>query len=237
MLASAIAKAGLTATLSLAGRVERPIPMPLPTRIGGFGGPAGLKQHLETQAITHVVDATHPFAAQMSHNAIQACTNANIPLLSLTRPTWTESDGDMWTRVPDIASAVAALDRPAARVFLAIGRMHVGAFAAQGQHYYLLRLVDPLGADISLPQVEAVIAKGPFSEAQDLNLLRNHQIDIVVSKNSGGTGAYSKIAAARQLGLPVIMIDRPEMPARPEAHSVDDVMAWLGHSAGTERGV
>ena len=237
MLASAIAKAGLTATLSLAGRVERPIPMPLPTRIGGFGGAAGLRQHLETQTITHVVDATHPFATQMSRNAVQACTDANIPLLALTRPPWTESGGDIWTRVPDIAGAVAALDRAAARVFLAIGRMHVGAFAAQGQHHYLLRLVDPLGADISLPQVEAVIAKGPFSEAQDLNLLRNHQIDIVVSKNSGGTGAYSKIAAARQLGLPVIMIDRPEMPARAEAHSVDDVMAWLGHSAGTERGV
>lgn len=212
------------------------MPMPLPTRVGGFGGVDGLKTYLQAEAITHVIDATHPFAAQMSGNAIQACADMQVPLLAFTRPPWTEIAGDTWQRVPDIAGAVSALDRSAARIFLAIGQMHLAAFAAQPQHSYLLRLVDP-PSDVPLPNTEVVIAKGPFSRSDDLALLQDHQIELVISKNSGGDGAYAKIAAARQLGLPVVMIDRPTLLSQVGVYDVADAMNWLGHSIGTDLGV
>jgi precorrin-6A/cobalt-precorrin-6A reductase len=222
--------------VSLAGRVARPAPQPLPCRTGGFGGVAGLVGYLHATGTTHVIDATHPFAARMSANAVAACRAAGVPLLALTRPPWAEEPGDRWIRVPDIEGAVAALDRAPARVMLAVGRMHLDAFAAQPQHAYLLRLVDPPAAPPPLPDHRVVVDRGPFTEEGDLALMRDHGTGLVVSKNAGGTGARAKIAAARRLGLPVVMIDRPALPPRPEAHSVDAVMAWLGH-AGTERGV
>lgn len=235
-LAQAVAARGLTGTVSLAGRVARPLPQPLPTRIGGFGGVAGLVAYLQAQAITHVIDATHPFAAGMSHNACAACAAAGVPLLALTRPPWTPVAGDDWRVVPDIAAAACALDRPAMRVMLAVGRMHLAAFAANPQHRYLLRLVDPPEAPLPFRDAEVVIARGPFDESADRALMERHGIDIVVSKNSGGTGAYAKIAAARALGLPVLMIDRPRLPDRPETHEVHRVLDWIAHP-GTARGV
>ncbi|MGX9354507.1 cobalt-precorrin-6A reductase [Roseobacteraceae bacterium S113] len=235
-LAQALDGAGITATLSFAGRVARPKRQPLPTRVGGFGGVSGLADYLLTEGITHVIDATHPFAAQMSHNAVAACTQTGVALSALTRAAWKPQYGDDWTRVTNIAGAVAALDRPALRVMLAVGRMHLAEFAPNPQHEYLLRLIDPPEGALPLPKTQVVLDRGPFSEAGDLALMRGHKIELVVSKNSGGTGAYGKIAAARALGLPVIMIDRPALPARHELHSVAAVMGWLGHGA-TNRGV
>ena len=127
-----------------------------------------------------------------------------------------------------------ALDGPPRAVFLALGRMHVAEFAARPQHRYLLRLVDPMET-LPLPNAHAVIDRGPFDEAADRALLQTHAIDLIVSKNSGGAGAYAKLAAARALGLPVLMIDRPKAPDRPETGDIADVLAWL--HAGTERGV
>ncbi len=208
----------------------------MPQRIGGFGGAAGLATYLRDQRITHVIDATHPFAAQMSRNAVSACDAARVPLIALTRAPWRAQPGDSWTHVPDIPGAVAALDRPPARVMLAIGRMHLAAFAPHPQHFYLLRLVDPPEAPLPFPDCHTLVNRGPFSEAGDLGLMRQHRITHVVSKNAGGTGAYAKLAAARAIGLPVIMIDRPALPARREAHSIDEVMGWIAH-AGTDLGV
>lgn len=241
-LARAVAAAGLRGTVSLAGRVARPAPLPLPARIGGFGGAAGLSAHIRAEGITHLIDATHPFAAQISANAAEACARTGAALLALTRPPWRETAGDRWTRVADMAGAVAALDGPPRRVMLAVGRMHLADFAAQPQHRYLLRLVDAPTAPLPLPHARAIIARGPFEEADDRALMQAEGIEIVVSKNSGGTGAAAKIAAARALGLPVIMIDRPALPARREVHSVAAAMAWLGHApaspdAGVDRGV
>lgn len=225
----------MRATVSLAGRVANPRALPLPVRIGGFGGVAGLLAYLRAEDITHVVDATHPFAAQMSRNAIAACAEAGVPLIALTRAPWATQPGDNCTRVADMAGAVAALDQPAKRVFLAVGRMHLDDFATQPQHHYILRLVDAPMAP-PLPDCTVIVDRGPFSLENDLALLRDHRAELVVSKNSGGTGAYAKIDAARRLGLPVIMIDRPVIPTRTEAHSVDDVIDWLDHT-GTDRGV
>ena len=222
--------------LSYAGRVERPVQQPLPQRVGGFGGVAGLVSYLRANGITHVVDATHPFAAQMSRNAVLACAEARVPLIALSRPPWQVQSGDRWTRVHDIAGAADALEVPAARVMLAVGRMHLDDFAGNPQHFYLLRLIDVPDSPLPFPDHEVVQARGPFTVADDLALMQQYRIDLVVSKNAGGTGASAKIAAARRLGLPVIMIDRPVLPDRPQVDRPEQILAWLGHS-GTDLGV
>lgn len=221
----------MDAVYSYAGRTGAPVAQPLPTRIGGFGGAEGLARYLTAEGITHVVDATHPFAAQMSRNAIAACTETGIPLCAFERPPWQAGPDDDWTHVPDIAAAVAALPQNPARVFLAIGRQTLAAFAAKPQHHYLLRLVDPPEGALPLPDAEAVIARGPFTEAGDRALLGDHGVTHIVAKNAGGTGARAKLDAARALGLPVILIDRPALPPRRIADSVDEVMAFLFHPA------
>lgn len=230
-MALALAAAGVEAVFSYAGRTETPGPQPLPRRIGGFGGVAGLAEYLAREKITHVIDATHPFAVQMSRNAAAACGTAQIPLIALERPPWQAGPEDRWTIVPDTAGAVAALAGPARRVFLAIGRQTLDAFAARPQHHYLVRLVDPPTDPLPLPHVEVVVARGPFDLAGDLALLGHHRTQLVVAKNAGGSGASAKIAAARRLGLPVVMIDRPEPAARRVAAQVDEVMGWLHHTA------
>lgn len=235
-LCRALQAAGLRGTVSLAGRVARPAPLALPTRLGGFGGVEGLVAYLRSEAVSHVIDATHPFAAGMSANAVAACEAATVPLIALSRPAWVPVPGDRWLRVPDIAGAVAALDRPPARILLAIGRQNLGAFVGAPQHAYLLRLVDPPAGKLPLPKTEVVVARGPFTEAGDAALLQAHRIELVVSKNSGGAAAYGKLAAARRLGLPVVMIDRPTLPARREVFRVEDVLGWLRH-ASTDLGV
>ncbi len=222
--------------MSFAGRVERPLRQPLPQRVGGFGGVAGLVAYLREARITHVIDATHPFAVQMSRNAVAACAEAGVPLVALTRPAWVPQAGDSWVRVPDIAGAVTALDRPAARVMLAVGRMHLDEFAPNPQHHYLLRLVDPPKGALPFPQAEVIVDRGPFDAEADRALMEQFGTEILVSKNAGGTGAHAKIAAARALGLPVIMIDRPEAPARRELHDPEEVFDWIAH-CGTDLGV
>ncbi len=207
----------------------------MPTRVGGFGGAGGLARYIQSEGITHVVDATHPFAAQMSRNAVQACRDTDTPLVALTRPPWMPQSGDNWARVDSIAAAVDWLDRDRLRVMLAIGRMNLPDFAARPRHFYLLRVVDRPGDDIPLPDHAVVVDTGPFTPEGDIALMQAHGIELVVSKNAGGTGARAKIDAARELGLPVLMIDRPALPDREEVHDPGDVMRWL--HAGTERGV
>lgn len=234
-MAKAVAERGIPATYSYAGRVENPRPQPLPVRVGGFGGVEGLARYLRDHAVTHVVDATHPFAAQMSGNAVNACREAGVTLAALTRPAWTAQEGDNWRHVADIDGAVAALSGAPQRVFLAVGRMHLEDFAAQPQHHYLLRLVDEPDA-LSLPNCDVVVARGPFSEENDRALLQRLGIELVVSKNAGGTGARAKLDAARALGVPVLMIDRPALPQRTELSNVAQVLDWLDHS-GVNLGV
>jgi precorrin-6A/cobalt-precorrin-6A reductase len=227
-LARALAEAGVDAVYSYAGRTDAPVAPPLPVRVGGFGGVAGLVDLLFTQHFTHVIDATHPFAARMSHNAVEASRITGVPLIALERPPWAAQPGDRWTHVADMAAAAAALgDRPR-RVFLAIGRQNLDAFAGAPGHFYLLRLVDPPSEPLPLPRAEAVIARGPFTVEGDQALLANHRIDVVVAKNAGGAGAEAKLVAARALGLPVVLIDRPRLPDRRVADTVAEVIAWLG---------
>ncbi|EKE45385.1 hypothetical protein OCGS_0475 [Oceaniovalibus guishaninsula JLT2003] len=234
-LAAALAGGGIAGTVSLAGRVANPRAQALPQRVGGFGGVAGLADWLRAHRVTHVVDATHPFAAQMHRHAVLACADADVPLIALSRPPWRQTPEDRWIRVPDMAAAAAALDGPARRVMLAVGRMHLADFAGNPQHFYLLRLVDPPQGALPFPRVHVVVDRGPFDAAADTALLRDRAIDLIVSKNAGGTGAFAKIEAARRLRLPVVMIDRPATPDRAETAQVQGVLDWL--HAGTDRGV
>ncbi|PJF11257.1 cobalt-precorrin-6A reductase [Pseudorhodobacter sp. MZDSW-24AT] len=236
LMARELAQAGVTAVFSYAGRTEHPVAQPLPMRVGGFGGVAGLVAYLKAEGISHVIDATHPFAAQMSRNAIAACAQTGTPLIGLERAPWQAQAGDRWQTVAGNAGALRALPQAPARVFLAIGKQGLAAFAAAPQHHYLLRLVDPPAAPLPLAQATVVIARGPFDVAGDSALLRDHAITHIIAKNAGGSGAEAKLLAARALGLPVILIDRPELPPRHVVASVGAVMAWLGHGA-TARGV
>ncbi len=219
--------------LSYAGRTDHPSAQAIPTRVGGFGGVEGLADHMQREGVTHLVDATHPFAARISSNAIAAAERAGVQLLALTRPEWVEGPGDRWTRVADTGQAVAALGRDPARAFLALGRQTIGDFASAPHHFYLLRFVD--AAEPTLPHHHLVVDRGPFTLAGELALLREHRIQVIVAKNAGGAGARAKLDAARELGLPVVMIDRPFIPDRPQVHGVAQVLDWLDH--GVVRGV
>ena len=226
-MARALAEAGVDAVYSYAGRTDTPAAPPLPVRVCGFGGVAGLVDLLFTQYFSHIIDATHPFAAQMSRHAVEASRITGCRLIALEREPWQAQAGDRWTHVPDLAGAVAALGEAPRRVFLAIGRQNLSAFAGAPQHQYLLRLVDPPTGALPLPRAEAVIARGPFDVEGDRALLKDHRIEVIVAKNAGGAGAEAKLVAARELGLPVVLIDRPLVPSRQVARTVGEVMGWL----------
>jgi precorrin-6A/cobalt-precorrin-6A reductase len=230
-LAEALAQAGCDAIYSYGGRTRAPPDQPVPTRAGAFGGAPGLTDYIGREAITHVIDATHPFAVEISRNAVTACAASRTPLIALQRAPWTEDPGDRWIAVSDIASAVAALPVEPARVFLAIGRQHIAPFGTRPQHAYTLRFVDAPDGAPPLLDADVIVARGPFLLADELELIRSRRIEWIVARNSGGGGARAKIDVARQLGLPVIMITRPQLPERPQAKSVAEVMQWLGHGA------
>lgn len=202
----------IAAIVSLAGRTADPKPLPLPTRTGGFGGVEGLIDYLAKQRIDLLIDATHPFANKISANAASAAERSGVPVFALRRPAWDAVDGDNWVRVGDIDAAIAALGIEPRRVFLAIGRQEAGRFSAAPQHSYLVRSVDPVDPPLSVPQCRYILASGPFGEDDERNLLRGERIEVVVTKNSGGSATYGKIAAARVLGITVIMIERHPPP-------------------------
>lgn len=228
LLATEIARAGIDAVYSYGGRTRAPADQPLPTRIGGFGGVGGLADYIRREGITHVIDATHPFAAEMSRNAVEACAQTGTPLVALERAPWTRAPDDKWIEVGDVAAAAAALPEAPARVFLGIGRQHIAPFAARPQHAYTLRFVDPPEAPLPFA-ADVIVSRGPFTLDGELEMLRSRGIAWIVARNSGGDGARAKVDAARILGLPLIMISRPNRPKRLRVETVAEVMQWLGH--------
>ncbi len=230
---------GLTITLSLAGRTAAPARQPVPVRIGGFGGAAGLANYLTDAGIDALIDATHPYASAISANAAAAAREAGVPLLALQRAPWIAIEGDRWTEVGNVREAARALGTPPRRVFVTLGRNELKPLLDAPQHCYLVRSVDRVDPPLALPHVIYVTDRGPFSEAEDGALMRAHGIEVVIAKNSGGTATYGKIAAARSLGIDVILLRRPPAPSATAVETIDAVVAWLDHAltSATPRGV
>ncbi|MBT4490544.1 MAG: cobalt-precorrin-6A reductase [Rhodospirillaceae bacterium] len=222
---------GIATIYSLAGRT-RAIPIAgVEMRSGGFGGAEQLAAYLSRSNITMVVDGTHAYAAQISRNSEAACNTAEIPLLRLQQPAWERQDGDHWINATDIAAtrelaADLALDI-AGRVFVTTGRQAMGQFADDRRCWWLSRVIAP-GPDLPiLANGQYIFARGPFALADESRLLREYEISAVISKNAGGTATYAKIEAAREHGLPVIMIDRPSAGTAPLATDTEAALTWM----------
>jgi precorrin-6A/cobalt-precorrin-6A reductase len=210
---------------SLAGRVAEPARPVGEVRVGGFGGVAGLVGYLRAGRIDAVVDATHPFAATMSAHAMAATDATGVPLLVLRRPGWTERPGDRWLRVPTIGDAARTVAGLGSRVFLTTGRQGLAAFADLDA-WFLVRTVDP--PEPPLPRrLEVLLDRGPFTVDGERDLLRRHRIDVLVTKDSGGAMTAAKLAAARELGVPVVMVDRPAATGAPAVETIDEVLRWV----------
>jgi precorrin-6A/cobalt-precorrin-6A reductase len=225
--------------LSMAGRTASPAAQSVPLRRGGFGGTAGLSRYLREHDVIAVIDATHPYARTISDHALRAALECHTPILALRRPAWTAVDGDRWIDVKDAAEAAHVLGREPRNVFLALGRQELAVFASAPQHHYLVRSVDPVEPPLEVPHVLYIQERGPFDEAVEVALLRRHAIEVIVAKNSGGQATYGKIAAARSLGMRVILLRRPPDVAAPAVATLDGALAWLDHVLGTgcDRGV
>lgn len=216
----------LEITTSLAGRTQKPA-VPGLVRSGGFGGTAGLIDYLQGQQVHALVDATHPFAAQMSWNAAAAATAIGIPHLMLVRPPWQKAEGDRWIEVEHNAAAAATLLGLANRAFLTIGRQELAVYAFLKETWFLMRMIDPPASDAVIPNGLLLLARGPFSLADERSLLSRHRIEALVSKNSGGEATYAKIIAAREMNLPVVMVQRPSMPETAKAETIPEAVCWL----------
>jgi precorrin-6A/cobalt-precorrin-6A reductase len=230
-LAAELDDSAIPVVTSLAGRVANPRLPRGAVRVGGFGGPAALADWLGEHGVGAVVDATHPFAERISASAARACPAAGVPLLRLERPGWTERAGDRWHRVADLAAAAALVPQLGRRVLLTTGRQGLGAFAT-ADAWFLIRCVDP--PDPPLPaQHELLLDRGPYTLAGELALIDRHALDLVVTKDSGGELTEAKLDAARERGLPVIVVDRPRRPATPTVATVAEALAWArDHHAG-----
>ena len=222
----------LEVTTSLAGRTERPCPVAGLIRTGGFGGPAGLSAYLTERGIGRLIDATHPFATRISAAARLACEQANVPRLVLRRPPWRRDPRDRWIEVDGIKAAAAIVDRTGRRAWLTLGAGEIAAFSDTTVVHFLVRLVDPPPHPLPLRSYEVIVGRGPFSEAEEHGHIERHAIDVLVCKASGGGATEAKIIAARERGLPVIMVRRP--PPEP-GEGVDTVGAALDWLAGSCR--
>ncbi|MDT6983620.1 cobalt-precorrin-6A reductase [Streptomyces lusitanus] len=211
LAAALAARPGFRVTTSLAGRVTRPGALDGEVRVGGFGGPDGLAAWLREESVDAVVDATHPFAATITANAATATAAARVPLLVLRRPGWEPGPGDQWHPVPSLDAAAAVLPGLGRRVFLTTGRLGLAAFAGLTELRFVVRSVEPPEPPLP-PHTDVLAARGPFTVADETALLREHRVDVLVTKDSGGAATSAKLTAARDLGLPVVVVRRPPLP-------------------------
>jgi precorrin-6A/cobalt-precorrin-6A reductase len=217
---------------SLAGRTRSPRLPAGEVRTGGFGGVDGLVRYLAEARIDLVIDATHPFAAVISRNAVEACARTDMPRRMLLRPEWAPEPEDRWIDAADAAEAAKRLAGIPGSVFLAIGRQELEPFAGLTDRRFLLRMVEPPEAPLPLSQASIVTGRGPFDLEAEKAMFDAHDIAVVVSKNSGGVSAYAKIQAARAAHIPVIMIRRPALPDGPHVETISDALAWIEEMSG-----
>ncbi|MBZ6474812.1 cobalt-precorrin-6A reductase [Streptomyces griseocarneus] len=227
LAAGLAADPALRVTSSLAGRVARPRLPAGEVRIGGFGGPEGLARWLREQQVDALIDATHPFAGTISFNAARAAAAAHVPLLAVRRPGWVAGPGDDWHPVGSLAEAADALPALGERVFLTTGRMGLAAFAHLEDMWFLTRSVDAPEPPVP-PRMEVLLDRGPFTVEGERDLLRDHRIDVLVTKDSGAAATSAKLAAAREAGIPVVVVRRPPAPdGVPVVPGPEEAVAWL----------
>lgn len=229
--------AEISVITSLAGRTRDPALPPGEVRVGGFGGAEGLLGYMKENAIALLVNATHPFAATISANALAAHRQSGVPLLRLLRPAWRKAPDDTWIMAPSLKGAAAICRWLGKRVLLSVGSQDVAAFADLPRAHFFVRMVDPPETPLPLLSAEVIVAKGPFALVDERRLLLECQIDLIVTKNSGGDATFAKILAARELSIPVVMIDRPEIALRPGSETVDSVEAafdWVSAHLGAQ---
>lgn len=212
---------------SLAGRTKAPTRPQGAVRVGGFDGVSGLADYLSTEEIDIVIDATHPFAAKMTANAVAACDLTHKPRLRLDRPAWTAVPGDDWHAVSTVAEAAVHLPEIGSRAFLTLGSSDLAAFkTVPGMPLWARMIEAPEPGDVP-PQCTVIRARGPFAENDEVTLLRAHRIDVLVTKNSGGDAAAAKLSACRSLGIPVVMVARPPDPPGDRVPDVAAALNWL----------
>lgn len=217
----------IEAVYSLAGRTRRPAPVPGTIRTGGFGGPDGLEAYMRGARITLLVDATHPYAESITAHAAIACERASVPRLVLHREPWSRADGDRWAEVADAQGAARALPALGKRALLTIGSRDLEPFLRIPGVRCIVRAVEPPSLALDPSRHEVLLARGPFAVADERRLFQSRRIDVIVSKNSGGSAARAKIDAARELAIPVVMIARPPPPEGDRATTVASALSWL----------
>ncbi|MEU6251206.1 cobalt-precorrin-6A reductase [Streptomyces sp. NPDC047043] len=218
---------GLRLTSSLAGRVARPRLPPGEVRVGGFGGSEGLAQWLREHAVDALIDATHPFAGTISCHAARAAATAHVPLLALRRPGWVPVEGAHWHDAGSLEEAARLLPGLGRRIFLTTGRMGLAAFADLTDLWFLVRSVEPPEAPHP-PRMEVLLDRGPFTLDGERELLGRHRIDVVVTKDSGGAATAPKLTAAREAGVPVVVVRRPAVPEGvPVVSDPEQAARWL----------
>lgn len=231
---------GLHVISSLAGRTSVPKRPVGEMRLGGFGGADGLQAYLTAERIAAVIDATHPFARNMTHNAAEAAAAAAVPIVHFWRPEWHRGARDRWIEVDSMADAAAAIPRGATPTFLTTGRTDLSAFAGRGDVRFLARVIEPIRPEspdeIWPAELEFIYDRGPFRYDEERALLVSRGVQCIVTKNSGGAAARAKLDAARDLGLPVVMVRRPPKPAGTHVAGAQEAVDWLLATLGDEPG-
>ncbi len=225
----------LLVTSSLAGRTGTPAPLPGRVRVGGFGGAAGLANYLAAASVAMVIDATHPFAARISAHAQQACDALGVARLMLRRPEWTRHPGDRWIEVENVAAAASRLPDLGRRAWLTIGARELEAFAGLTDIHFLIRTIDPPPEPPPPASYAIITGRGPFTLAGERHILERHAIDVLVARASGGAATEPKLVAARERGLPVLMLRRPAAPCGTSATSVEEALTWLARELARAR--
>lgn len=225
------ARPGWEVIASLAGATADPAAYPCPTRIGGFGGAAGLAAYLTAEGIEALVDATHPFAETITGNAVAAARSAGVPYLRLERPGWSPGGAAMWREVADLETAAAA-PPPGARALLAIGVQGLAPFAARRDVWWLARVIQRPRDAPDFARGAYLEARPPYRLEAEQALMRAQRITHLIAKNSGGPSGWPKIAAAAALGVETVLIRRPAAPDAPVVDTIDAVMDWLDQLFG-----
>ncbi|MEJ6398764.1 cobalt-precorrin-6A reductase [Yoonia sp. 208BN28-4] len=225
-IAQALAQDGTPAIASLAGETRRPSELGLPTRVGGFGGADGFRDYIHAAGITAVLDATHPYAADMTTRTARLCAELSIPYCHVLRPPWTPEPGDDWTEIAREEDAKTYI-HSWQTVFLGTGRKTLHRFKNLEGTRLICRLIDPPTEPFPFEGGEFLIGRPPFSVDREKELFRLLNVDWLIVKNAGGDASRTKLTAAGDLGIPVLMIKRPAMPDTTRVETVADALAWV----------